>query len=526
MFNLYSPDFDRLGAGGGFASVQMSISWQDAGQLSLSVPKSGTDVGWWKNDNLIGVVVGNEEHMFRIVHVAEDATGRRLTVNARYGDTILRQRAVEARDIEDSTTAEDQVAGLIGGTDLPFTVERSSSTALGPFARDGGTVDSVALDILIAAGLGRRCVRRESQIAYIIDPGRDRTDSPEVPIFGRDSGHYLQASYSDDTSEEYNVAVATLVYADNRTETITEGDNSVSGIRRKEYQAGKLTQASGQSDGAFAASSRQTLRRILRDNARRVTLSAQVSPADYGTRYRVGDLIRVDDAHGGGARRIISAAWTWEGAKKTLALTLGAPANSVLKEIRRVQKTGGGHGSGRGTSEEERKYDYKELVARITNAEAGIRAEVSRQDEDNKFAQTQLRASINDVISSLDQYATIATVNGLATKEAVSQMYASIGETTAGIETRVTQVENDVQSLVTIKAQLISLQGSVSVDGGSFSVDRSIYSEKNIYADDGTVRGLYGNFSELRIGNMGSYQVFKPKSITSTAGVSYTVLAQ
>lgn len=560
MYEILSPALAKIGEPEIVISDNHSIYWQEPGAMTLIAIASPGNEALLKNDNLIYVPDGGRgDQLYLIVNVSLDDQRQEITVNGKTADYLLHQRAA-GDQVFTGTTAGAALRGLINGNlrGLPVSAAVEAGMADPAVVRyplDGGALDEMAKTMMQYCGIGRRVQLTGGAVRLTFSGGVDKTGRASVPVLGMQSGRGRSPTLAIDASDYANVAVGILTYKSGTEAALETGETTATGSQRREFWVGEILQENGESDTEFRRRAEEAAAGMLADHILRTTISADIRPADYGTDYQVGDIVRVRVGSTEISKQITCATWLRDQTNDKITLQLGEPLNTVIAEIKEKKPTASSGGLGgvrAATKEQEKKIagletDYKSLLAKVTDVVAGMDAYVLNntfedyklavarlfaaiQEQDNQIiAELALKVSNQDLKDELVNYALASSLSDYLTVRAAAELYVTDGDVTAAIGAYIVQDANgNRKTLAAILADVIKLQGDTEVVGnltvsdGRLRVSKGIIANgnSNIWGDLAVSGKLFVNKSNLYI----SGEPYVPTEITSKSGIKYTVL--
>ena len=388
---------------------------------------------------------------------------------------------------------------------------------------DGGALDEKCADLMAYCGIGMEAALKDGRIQLRFSPGRDISAIPGVPVLGQHSGWARNTNLSIDASDYCNVAVGTLVFQNNSEEQFFFGETEAAGSSRRELFIGDISQSKGESDAEFRARAETEANAKLVAHLLRTTISADISPADYGRPFLVGDVIRVQVGAVTLKKRIIAATWLHDQNNDRITLTLGDKLNTVPAEIKEKQKATAASAAGAGRAAKANKKaqagiesDYKTLLAKVTDIVAGMDAYVlNKVFEDYKLAVANVFAALQDEDKTISSQLSLqaSSIEGL--QAASAELTTRVDGAEASISLNAQNIDGVGKSVATIQADVVKLKGLTEV-GGSLNVyGGNIYSKYDIEALTGTVVAKTIAASQnFLIGGV----EYAPTEITSTTG--------
>lgn len=531
MFEILAPDLHRIGEVETVSSDNHSIHWQESGTLVLIAAATEANLEKLQNDRFILIRdtyrQGDRlDGLYLICNVSHDEEKNEITVNGKTAGFLLHQRVI-GDTVLSGTTAGAALAELANGNarGLPIDAEWDSDgdPEVIRYPMDGGALDEKCADLMAYCGIGMEAALKDGSIHLRFSPGRDISEIPGVPVLGQHSGWARNTNLSIDASDYCNVAVGTLVFQNNSEEPFSFGETEAAGSSRRELFIGDISQSKGESDADFRARAETEAQAKLVAHLLRTTISADISPADYGRPFLVGDVIRVQVGAVTLKKRIISATWLHDQNNDRITLTLGDKLNTVPAEIKEKQKATAASAAGAGRAAKENKKaqtgiesDYKTLLAKVTDIVAGMDAYVlNKVFEDYKLAVANVFAALKEEDETISSQLSLqaSSIEGL--QKASAEMTTRVSGAEASIKLNAQNIDGVGKSIATIQADVVKLKGLTEV-GGSLNVyGGNIYSKHDIEALTGTVVAKTIAASQnFLIGGV----EYAPTEITSTSG--------
>lgn len=531
MFEILSPDLHRIGEVETVSSDNHSINWQENGTLVLIAAATEANLEKLQNDRFILVRDAYRQGdrldgLYLICNVSHDEEKNEITVNGKTAGFLLHQRVI-GDTVLSGTTAGAALAELANGNARGLPIDAEWESAGDPdvirYPMDGGALDEKCADLMAYCGIGMEAALKDGRIQLRFSPGRDISAIPGVPVLGQHSGWARNTNLSIDASDYCNVAVGTLVFQNNSEEPFSFGETEAAGSRRRELFIGDISQSKGESETDFRARAETEAQAKLVAHLLRTTISADISPADYGRPFLVGDVIRVQVGAVTLKKRIIAATWLHDQNNDRITLTLGDKLNTVPAEIKEKQKATAASAAGAGRVAKANKKaqagiesDYKTLLAKVTDIVAGMDAYVlNKVFEDYKLAVANVFAALQDEDKTISSQLSLqaSSIDGL--QKASAELTTRVDGAEASIKLNAQNIDGVGKSVATIQADVVELKGLTEV-GGSLNVyGGNIYSKHDIEALTGTVVAKTIAASQnFLIGGV----EYAPTEITSTSG--------
>ena len=534
MYEILSPDLHRIGEVETVSSDNHSIHWQESGTLVLIAAATEANLLNLRNDRFILVrdafrQGGRLDGLYLICNVSHDEEKNEITVNGKTAWFLLHQRVI-GDTVLSGTTAGAALAELANGNARGLPIDAEWESAGDPdvirYPMDGGALDEKCADLMAYCGIGMEAAMKDGRIQLRFSPGRDISAIPGVPVLGQHSGWARNTSLSIDASDYCNVAVGTLVFQNNSEEPFFFGETETAGSSRRELFIGDISQSKGESDADFRARAETEANAKLVAHLLRTTISADISPADYGRPFLVGDVIRVQVGAVTLKKRIISATWLHDQNNDRITLTLGDKLNTVPAEIKEKQKATAASAAGAGRAAKANKKaqagiesDYKTLLAKVTDIVAGMDAYVlNKVFEDYKLAVANVFAALQDEDKTISSQLSLqaSSIDGL--QEASAELTTRVSGAEASIKLNAQNIDGVGKSMAVIQADVVELKGRVNLtdtayvtEGHGLGVKGSIVGNGNLL-----VSGYIGTTANGPI--MLAGKNFIPTEITSTSG--------
>ena len=538
MYEILDSGLARIGEVEKVSSDNHSIHWQSAGTLTLIAAETEKNLRNLCRDRFVLIrdtsrQGGRLDALYLICSVQHDEEKGEITVNGKAAPHLMHRRAINDLVLS-GTTAGKALAELANqnARGLPIYADWDSNgdPEVIRYPMNSGALDERSEDLMSYCGIGMEAVLESGKIRLTYSAGRDISAEASVPVLGKDSGRAWNTSLTVDDSDYYNVAIGTLAFTDGREEAFAVGSTDAQGADRRELHIGEIAQKSGESDGEFRQRAASQANATLAARLLRTTINADISPADYGRHYLVGDLVRVQVGPVTVKKRITGATWLLDQNNDKISLTLGDQLNTVVAEIKEQEKANASKassasiragGAARTAAENKDaivgiKSDFKSLIARVDDVVAGMDAYVlEKVFEDYKLAVANLFAALEDedetIKSELQLQA--SSIDGL--QEASADLTTRVSGAEASINLNAQNIDGVASSVATIQADVVELQGRVdvtgtlSVESGRLKCEKSIYTPANVFANK-----FWSDSEEIRLGSAD----YVPTQITSTSG--------
>lgn len=517
MYEILDSGLARVGAVEKVSSDNHSIHWQSAGTLTLIAAETEKNLRNLRRDRFVLIRdtfrQGDRlDGLYLICSVQHDEEKGEITVNGKAAPYLLHRRAIN-NTVLSGTTAGKALAVLANqnARGLPIDADWDSNgdPEVIRYPMNSGALDERSEDLMSYCGIGMEAVLESGKIRLTYSVGRDISAEASVPVLGKDSGFAWNTSLTVDDSDYYNVAIGTLAFTDGREAAFAVGSTDAQGADRRELHIGEIAQKSGESDGEFRQRAASQANATLAARLLRTTINADISPADYGKRYLVGDLVRVQVGPVTIKKRISAATWLIDQNNDKISLTLGDQLNTVVAEIREQEKANASKassasiragGAARTAAENKDaivgiKSDFKSLIARVDDVVAGMDAYVlEKVFEDYKLAVANLFAALEDEDETIKSELSLqaSSIDGL--QEASADLTTRVSGAEASINLNAQNIDGVASSVATIQADVIKLKGDTEILGDLSIVDGNLKSTRGIVSDNGiTGASIYAN---------------------------------
>lgn len=551
MYEILSPDLHRIGEVELISSDNHSIHWQESGTLTLIAAATEANLSKLRNDRFVLIRDAFRQGdrldgLYLICNVSHDEEKNEITVNGKTAGFLLHQRVI-GDTVLSGTTAGAALAELANANARGLPIDAQWESAGDPevirYPMDGGALDEKCSDLMAYCGIGMEAALKDGRIQLRFSPGRDISMIPGVPVLGKHSGWARNANLSIDASDYCNVAVGNLVFDNNNEEPFSFGETEAAGSSRRELFIGDISQIKGESDTDFRERANTEAQAKLVAHLLRTTISADISPADYGRPFLVGDVIRVQVGAVTMKKRIAAATWLHDQNNDRITLTLGDKLNTVPAEIKEKQKAtaAGAAGAGRVAlatkkAQDGIERDFAILLAQVTDVVAGMDAYVlNKVFEDYKQAAAKLFAALKDEDETIKSELSLQASSIKGVQEASAELTTRVSGAEASIKLNAKNIEGLASSTATIQADVVQLKGRVDVTGRLSVEDGGIRVNGNMKATGdidcggltldannvnlgGNVLTLQGDVIMSADGINLDGKIFSPKEITSTSG--------
>ena len=542
MYDILDSGLARIGEVEKVSSDNHSIHWQSAGTLTLIAAETEKNLRNLCRDRFVLIrdtfrQGGRLDGLYLICSVQHDEEKKEITVNGKAAPHLLHRRAINDLVLS-GTTAGKALAELANqnarGLPIYANWDSNGDPEVIRYPVNSGSLDERCEDLMSYCGIGMGAVLESGKIRLTYSAGRDISAEASVPVLGKDSGRAWNTSLTVDDSDYYNVAIGTLAFKDGREEVFAVGSTDAQGADRRELHIGEIAQKADEPEAEFRQRAASQANATLAARLLRTTINADISPADYGKRYLVGDLVRVQVGPVTIKKRITGATWLIDQNNDKISLTLGDQLNTVVAEIKEQEKANASKassasvragGAARTAAENKEaivgiKSDFKSLIARVDDVVAGMDAYVlEKVFEDYKLAVANLFAALEDEDETIKSELSLqaSSIDGL--QAASADLTTRVSGAEASINLNAQNIDGVASSVATIQADVVELKGRVNLtDTAYVTEDHGLGVKGSIVANGNILGNGYIGTADANGYVLIGAQSFKPTEITSTSG--------
>lgn len=336
MIVVYKKDLSIYHDIASAISVQMVEYYNDIGKATLVLPIDDYNIGIIENG---GIVYDTERDVsFIIVNHKYDTTSNTLTVNCYTANSILNKRSIVSHPTVSNIEAD--VLKIVSDNlrELPNVEvhEAEGFTDSTNLSVENGQVLDQIMPILDIAEIGNKMAWNPDTKTHIFQlyKGRDLTNGIHAVTFSDIQGTAKNLVISDDESIFKNVIYVPGELADG-TKIVVEVGNAQGGDRFERWCGGSNKQESEETEEQFRsrlyAIGQEEIARLVE----RLTFSVDIDPADYGSAYKLGDIVNcVSDRFGIAlTSRISGVKYVLDRNSEQINLILGKPVLTALSEV-------------------------------------------------------------------------------------------------------------------------------------------------------------------------------------------------
>ena len=544
MYEILDSGLSRIAEVEKVSSDNHSIHWQSAGTLTLIAAATDKNLRNLCRDRFV-LIRDTSRHgdrldaLYLICSVQHDEEKKEITVNGKAAPRLLHRRAINDLVLS-GTTAGKALAELANqnarGLPIYANWDSNGDPEVIRYPMNSGSLDERCEDLMSYCGIGMEAVLESGKIRLTYSAGRDISAEDSVPVLGKDSGFAWNTSLTVDDSNYYNVAIGTLAFTDGREAAFAVGSTDAQGADRRELHIGEIAQKADEPEAEFRQRAAFQANATLAARLLRTTINADISPADYGWHYLVGDLVRVQVGTVTIKKRITGATWLIDQNNDKISLTLGDQLNTVVAEIKEQEKANASKassasvragGAARTAAENKEaivgiKSDFKSLIARVDDVVAGMDAYVlEKVFEDYKLAVANLFAALEDEDETIKSELSLqaSSIDGL--QAASADLTTRVSGAEASINLNAQNIDGVASSVATIQADVVELKGRVNLtDTAYVTEDHGLGVKGSIVANGNILGNGYIGTADVNGYVLIGAQSFKPTEITSTSGTA------
>ena len=318
-------------------SYQTEEWYNDIGKFTLIVPPTTYNISHLVKGAILFRTRNNQAMV--VTRVSPDTSQDRITINGYTTNWLLNKRTIASAAT--ITTVESGIYDAINTNlrELP-NVETASLKTLSETHSAilfGGELLDAFIPILDAVELGQHMRFDTARRKHIFEiyKGTDLTSGSKAVIFSDEQGTARDLKIEDDESLFKNVIYVLGTLTDGTTIVRTVG--TATGADRYEYwHDSRLKQESEESVSDFQARLDASGAAEAAKRVRSLGFSVWVDPAEYGTKYKLGDRVRcVSNRFGMQFTAIIRGVKrTIQAQNETVSIVLGEPEITVIGEMK------------------------------------------------------------------------------------------------------------------------------------------------------------------------------------------------
>lgn len=323
--NIYDQTLTRIGEISIYQSLVWEEAYQDAGECQLVCAISPAATNLLKNGYFVGK---KDRSTLWEIRSTEKYDGLLWANGFTVNYTLLADRIYDG--ILDTGNVETTLRNAVSTKRPPAIVDLSTARGLTESHVSQHTYPdlfSLSQDLCVETDLGFRFVHDKANQKLLFDvyKGEDKRNVR----FAEEYGNLANLALKQSETDYKNVAYVGGAGEGSARTFVVCGDTNTVGLERHEMfvDARDLTQEDGQSLAAYQALLRARGIEKLNEHNKGLTVSFDISSADFGDRFDVGDtvtaLLKSDNLKL--YVRVISAKQTYEKNKKKTQITVGTP---------------------------------------------------------------------------------------------------------------------------------------------------------------------------------------------------------
>ena len=322
-------------------SIQMEEHYNAIGKAIITLPIDDYNISAVENGGIIYDTV--RDMSFVIRNHKYDTSRNTITVNAYTCNRLLNKRAIIQKNT--ITSVENGVRAVIIGNirGLP-NVELGESNGFTDTTETilyGGQILDEIMPILETAKIGNRMRWDSDRRVHVFElyKGRDLTEGIHAVVFSEEYKTAKDLVIANDDSVFKNVIyVPGTLKDDAETEIIVEVGTATGDDRFEKWLDRSFRQDKDETESQFRERLKQIGFEEMAKLVRRNTFSVSIDTKEYGTTYKLGDVVScVSQRFGVELKsRITSVKYTLDIGGEKINLILGEPILTALGEVKLI----------------------------------------------------------------------------------------------------------------------------------------------------------------------------------------------
>ena len=322
-------------------SIQMEEHYNAIGKAIITLPIDDYNISAVENGGIIYDTVRNMSFVIR--NHKYDTSRNTITVNGYTCNRILNKRAIVQKNT--IKNVEDGVRSVISGNlrELP-NVELGESNGFTEATETilyGGQILDEIMPILETAKIGNRMRWDPDRRVHVFElyKGRDLTEGIHAVVFSEEYKTAKDLVIANDDSVFKNVIyVPGTLKDDAETEIIVEVGTATGDDRFEKWLDRSFRQDKEETESQFRERLKQIGFEEMAKLVRRNTFSVSIDTQEYGTTYKLGDIVScVSQRFGVELKsRITSVKYTLDISGEKITLILGEPILTALGEVKLI----------------------------------------------------------------------------------------------------------------------------------------------------------------------------------------------
>lgn len=322
-------------------SIQMEEHYNAIGKAIITLPIDDYNISAVENGGIIYDTVRNMSFVIR--NHKYDTSRNTITVNGYTCNRILNKRAIVQKNT--IKNVEDGVRSVISGNlrELP-NVELGESNGFTEATETilyGGQILDEIMPILETAKIGNRMQWDPDRRVHVFElyKGRDLTEGIHAVVFSEEYKTAKDLVIANDDSVFKNVIyVPGTLKDDAETEIIVEVGTATGDDRFEKWLDRSFRQDKDETESQFRERLKQIGFEEMAKLVRRNTFSVSIDTQEYGTTYKLGDIVScVSQRFGVELKsRITSVKYTLDISGEKINLILGEPILTALGEVKLI----------------------------------------------------------------------------------------------------------------------------------------------------------------------------------------------
>lgn len=322
-------------------SIQMEEHYNAIGKAIITLPIDDYNISTVENGGIIYDTV--RDMSFVIRNHKYDTSRNTITVNGYTCNRILNKRAIVQKNT--ITNVEGGVRSVISGNlrGLP-NVELGESNGFADTTETmlyGGQVLDEIMPILETAKIGNRMRWDPDRRVHVFElyKGRDLTEGIHAVVFSEEYKTAKDLVIANDDSVFKNIIyVPGTLRDDAETEIVVEVGTATGDDRFEKWLDRSFRQDKEETESQFRERLKQIGFEEMSKLVRRNTFSVSIDTEEYGTTYKLGDVVScVSQRFGVELKsRITSVKYTLDISGEKINLILGEPILTALGEVKLI----------------------------------------------------------------------------------------------------------------------------------------------------------------------------------------------
>lgn len=291
---IYEPDFSNRKLLDNIISAQFEFKYNGIGKFTVVLPEEDYNIALAKLNSI--VYVKDYRFAYTVCEVEIDCDSRRITLNGYSANWLLNRRAVyEGRSVVNvESDVYSAVTANLRGLGISCAAAKGLSAVIDPTGIYGDELLDGVQKVLHLAGYGNRMNfdPATNALEWEIYDGEDKTAGIHSVAFVQERGNAPGLIIDKDQSTYKNVCYCEYSYGDEEATHILSVGTTTGGERREMFAVfSGDAQGETESNAAFEIRVKQYAALQLANNRDRIGFDVGGDPSQYGTKYKLGDLV-------------------------------------------------------------------------------------------------------------------------------------------------------------------------------------------------------------------------------------------